>query len=152
MGGPQSLREQHRDVRGLPAVEAVLQDLRFAFRLIAKDRWFSAAVIVVLALGIGANAIGFTIVNAAFLRGLPFEDADRLYVLSWQNRAGRRANVSHAELQDWRDQSRSFAGLAAYRDATMNISDDRALPEQAQRHVAHRQHVRRAQAAAAPRP
>ena len=109
----------------------MLQDLRFAFRLIAKDRWFSAAAIVVLALGIGANTVGFTIVNAAFLRGLPFEEADRLYVLSWTNRAGRRANVSRAELQDWRDQSRSFAGLAAYRDATMNISDDRALPEQA---------------------
>ena len=129
MGGPQSIREQHRAVRGLPAVEAVLQDLRFAFRLIAKDRWFSAAVIVVLALGIGANTVGFTIVNAAFLRGLPFEEADRLYVLSWTNRAGRRANVSPPELQDWRDQSRSFAGLAGYRDATMNISDDRALPE-----------------------
>ncbi len=129
MGGPQSLREQHRAVRGLPVVEAVLQDLRFAFRLIAKDRWFSATVIVVLALGIGANATGFSIVNAAFLRGLPFEESDRLYVLSWHNRAGRRAGVSQAELQDFRDQSRSFASLAAHRDATMNLSDDRALPE-----------------------
>ena len=129
MGGPQSIREQHRVVRGLPAVETVLQDLRFAFRLIAKDRWFSAAVIVVLALGIGANTIGFTIVHAAFLRGLPFEEADRLYVVSLTNRAGRRSNVSRSELQDWRDRSRTFAGLAGYRDATMNISDDRALPE-----------------------
>jgi len=129
VGGPQSIREQHRAVRGLPAVEAVLQDLRFAFRLIARDRWFSAAVIVVLALGIGANTVGFTMVNAAFLRGLPFEEADRLYVLSLTNRAGRRSNVSRPELQDWRDRSRSFAGLAGYRDAAMNISDDRALPE-----------------------
>ena len=131
MGGPQSIREQHRDVRGLPSVETILQDLRFAVRLIARDRWFSAAVIVVLALGIGANTTGFTIVNAAFLRGLPFEEADRLYVLSWQNRAGRRSNVSQTELQEWRDQSRTFAGLAGYRDVTMNISDDRALPEPA---------------------
>jgi hypothetical protein len=129
MGAPRAIREQHRTVRGLPAVEAVLHDLRFAFRLIAKDRWFSAAVIVVLALGIGANATGFTIVNAAFLRGLPFEESDRLYVLSWLNRTGRRSSASLAELQDWREQSRSFTGLAAYRDATMNLSDDRALPE-----------------------
>jgi hypothetical protein len=94
MGGPVSLRAQHRDVRGLPAVETVLQDVRFAFRLLAKDRLLSAAAIVALALGIGANSVGFTIVNAAFFRVLPFEDSDRLYTVSWQNRSGRRSNVS----------------------------------------------------------
>jgi putative ABC transport system permease protein len=107
----------------------VLQDLRFTFRLIAKERWFSALGIVVLALGIGVNAIGFTIVNAAFLRGLPFKDSDRLYVLGWQRHSGGRS-VSHAELEDWRAQSRLFTDLAAFRNAAMNLSDDRALPEQ----------------------
>lgn len=130
LGGTTSIQQQHRDVRGLPAVDVVLQDLRFAFRLIAKERWLSAAAITTLALGIGVNATGFTIVNAAFLRGLPFEESERLYVLSWQNSSGRRSNVSYAELQDWRGQSRSFAHLAAYHDVTLNISDDRALPAQ----------------------
>ena len=88
VGGLASIKEQHRDVRGLPVVEAVVQDLRFACRLIAKDRWFSAAAIVALALGIGVNTTGFTIVNAAFFRGLPFEDSGRLYMLSWQTRPG----------------------------------------------------------------
>jgi len=107
----------------------MLQDLRFTFRLIAKERWFSAAAIVALALGIGVNAVGFTLVNAAFLRGLPFDGADRLYMLAWQGRPGRRS-VSHADLQDWRDQSRAFSGLAAFSNAPMNISDAHALPEQ----------------------
>ena len=107
----------------------MLRDLRFTFRLIAKDRWFSAAAIVALALGIGVNAIGFTIVNAAFLRGLPIEDSDQFYMLTWQGRAGRR-NASPADLQDWRAQSRTFAGLAAFRNDGMNLSDGRALPEQ----------------------
>jgi hypothetical protein len=107
----------------------VLQDLRFTFRLLATERWFSTLGVIVLALGIGVNAIGFTIVNAAFLRGLPFKDADRLYVVSWQGRSGRRA-VSHAELQDWRSQIRAFTTLAAFRNDPMNLSDDRALPEQ----------------------
>jgi putative ABC transport system permease protein len=107
----------------------MLRDLRFTYRLIVKERWFSAAAIVALALGIGVNAIGFTIVNAAFLRGLPIKDSDRLYMLTWQGRPGRR-NVSHADLQDWRTQSRTFTGLAAFRNDRMNISDDRALPEQ----------------------
>jgi predicted permease len=108
----------------------MLRDLRFTFRLIAKERWFSAAAVVALALGIGVNAVGFTLINAAFLRGLPFDDADRLYVLTWQTRAGRR-NVSHAEFRDWREQNRSFEGLAAFRSDPMNVSDARALPEQA---------------------
>jgi len=130
LGRPESLREQHRHVRGLPSVEAVLQDLRFTFRLIVKERGFSAAAIAALALGIGINAIGFTIVNAAFLRGLPFEDANRLYILGWQNRSGSRSNVSHAEFEDWRARSRTFSGLAAFSNTTINISDARALPEQ----------------------
>ena len=108
----------------------MLQDLRFTFRLLLKERWFSAAAIVALALGIGVNAVGFTLVHAAFLRGLPFDGADQLFVLTWQSRAGRR-NVSHAEYRDWREQNRSFEGLAAYRSDSMNVSDSRALPEQA---------------------
>lgn len=131
VGSRGSLRQRHREVRGLPVIETMLQDLRFAFRLVAKDRWFSAVAVVTLALGIGVNAIGFSIVNAAFFRGLPFDDSERLYALSWQAQSGRRANVSHAELADWREQSRTFTGLAAFREATMSISDDRALPEHA---------------------
>jgi putative ABC transport system permease protein len=109
---------------------AVLQDLRFTFRLMAKERWFSVIGIVVLALGIGANAIGFTIVNAAFLRGLPFKNADRIVALSWLAEQGRRG-VSAADLDDWRAQSRAFRDLAGYTSGPANLSDDRALPEQA---------------------
>ena len=65
-------RAASRGARAAGCRQSVLQDLRFASRLIAKDRWFSAAAIAALALGIGANTVGFTIVNAAFLRGLPF--------------------------------------------------------------------------------
>jgi predicted permease len=130
VGARGSLKDQHRDARGLVALETIVQDVRFSFRLIASERWFSAAAILALALGIGVNATGFTIVNAAFLRGLPFEDAGRLYMLAWQPREGRRANVSHADLQDWRAQSRAFSGIAAFTDRAMNISDDRRWPEQ----------------------
>ena len=128
--GPVSLAEQHRDVRGLPWLEALVIDLRFAVRLVSKERWFSAAAIAALALGIGANATGFTIINAVFLRGLPFEDADRLYVVSWLNESGRRSNTSYSELQDWRAGSHAFAGLAGYRYETPNLSDDAGMPEQ----------------------
>ena len=130
MGRPASLEERHRIVRGLPSLEAVLQDLRFAFRLIAKEPWFSAAAIVAVGLGIGANTTGFGIVNAAFLRGLPVAASERLYVLTLQARQGYDRDLTYTELQESRSQSRAFESLAAYVSATMNVSDDRALPEE----------------------
>ena len=93
LGAIASLREQHRQVRGIPGVDAVRQDLRFAVRLIARGRGFSVAAVAALALGIGANTVGFTIVRGVFLRALPFEASDRLYIMSWQNRSGRRSGV-----------------------------------------------------------
>jgi putative ABC transport system permease protein len=108
----------------------VLQDLRFALRLLAKERAFSSAAIVVLALGIGVNATGFTLINGVFLRERALSDANQVYVLSWRVGTTRRSALSHPEFEDWRAQSRSFAHLAALTTATMHVSDDRALPEQ----------------------
>jgi putative ABC transport system permease protein len=132
LGNAAALREQHRDARGLPMVDALVQDLRLAIRLIVRGRAFAAAAIFTLALGIGANTVGFTIVYAALVRSLPFEAADDLYVLSWNLRNGRRSNASLVELQEWRAETRHFAGLAGYSSASMNLSDGRDLPEQVQ--------------------
>ncbi len=132
VGNVSSLRMQHRDMRGFPLVENFWQDLRFAARLIARERWFSAAAIVAIALGIGANTLGFTIVNAAFLRGFAFEDAGQLHTVSWRHERGRRMPVSFADYEDWRRQTRSFTDLAAYNFGAVNISDDHAPPEQTQ--------------------
>jgi putative ABC transport system permease protein len=130
IGGLASIADQHRDVRGFPLIDSIAQDIRFAFRLLAKERWFSAAAIAALALGIGVNAVGFTIANAALLRGLPFEDSGRLYMLSWQTRSGSRSGLSYAELQDWRRQNRAFEGIAAFASDRMTISDDDGSPEE----------------------
>src|SRR4029453_18074829 len=100
IGGATSLQERHRAVRGLPSIDAVVQDLRFAFRLIGKEPWFSAAAIIALSLAIGANTTGFGIVNAAFLRGLPVHDSNRLYVLSWQAGQGFSGDLSLDELEE----------------------------------------------------
>jgi putative ABC transport system permease protein len=108
----------------------VLQDLRFTVRLIAKERWFSAVIIVALALGIGLNATVFTLVNAVLIRGLPFKDSARLYMLAWEPRTGQRSSVSIAELEDWRAQSHAFAALGGFNQTSFNISDDRGVPEQ----------------------
>ena len=108
----------------------MLQDLRFAIRLILKDRSFSAVIVVALALGIGLNATVFTLVNAVLIRGLPFHDSGRLFMLAWEPRAGQRSPVSAAELDDWRAESRTFTALGAFTQGSFNISDDVRVPEQ----------------------
>src|SRR5262245_23292658 len=84
-------------------------DLRFAVRLLARDRGFTAAATLALALGIGMNAMVFTLVNALLLRSLPFEDADRIMYVGERDRvSGRTFMVSWPDFQDWRDSQRSF--------------------------------------------
>ena len=109
----------------------MLQDLRFAVRLLVKERWFSAVAIVALALGIGLNATVFTLVNAVLIRGLPFKDSQDLYMLSWQLTRGGRGGVSYADFKEWREQATVFAGLGAWQNAGMTISDDAGFAEQA---------------------
>ena len=111
LGSVTSLQSQHRDVRGFRLVEDLLQDLRFAARLMRKERWLSAAAIVAIALGIGANTVGFTIINAAFIRGFNFERAEELHAISWRPTRGRRLPSSVLDLEDWRSQSRSFRAI-----------------------------------------
>ena len=132
LGAASSLQSHHRDVRGFRGLDDLAQDVRFAMRLLIKDRWFSAAAIAAIALGIGANTVGFTIVNAAFFRGFGFERADQLHIISWRPDRGRRVPSSFADLEDWRAQSQSFSAIGAYSFGALNISDDHAAPEQTQ--------------------
>lgn len=132
IGGATSLQSRHRDVRGFRVIEDLVQDLRFATRLMRKERWFTLAGIAAIALGIGANTVGFTIINAAFLRGFPFPEADRLQAISWRPERGLRTAMSYRDLEDWRSQSPSFSGIAAYWFEAINLSDDHAAPEQSQ--------------------
>ena len=108
------------------------QDIRFAARLLIKDRWFTLAAATALALGIGANAAVFTLVNAVLVRGLPFHEADRIMTVWTEDDRGRRRNTSELDYEDWRAQARSFSDLAATLGSTMNVSDEGRAPERVQ--------------------
>src|SRR5881227_1762619 len=103
---------------------SLLQDLRFAVRLLVKDRWFTAVAVVALALGIGVNATVFTFVNAVLIRGLPFNDPDRILLIASRDAKGRDRGASYPDFQDWRAATKTFASLSAFGNATMNVSDE----------------------------
>ena len=106
--------------------------LRYAFRMLVKDPWFTLVAVLALGLGIGVNSTVFTFVNAVLLRGLPFPNADQIVHLNSRNTAeGHSDAVSYADFEDWRANARTFSSLAAYQQMTMNISDSGHPPERA---------------------
>jgi putative ABC transport system permease protein len=78
LGNVTSLREQHRETRGLPVVDMLFQDLRYTFRILRRDKGFAFFAILIVGLGIGASAIVFSVLNTLLLRPLPFQDAESL--------------------------------------------------------------------------
>src|SRR5262245_21325550 len=106
------------------------QDIRFAVRLLVKDRWFTAVAAVALALGIGVNATVFTFVNAVLIRGLPIADPDRTMAIdSFDRVRNRPMGVSYLDYRDWKDNTKTFDAFGAYNGTTANLSDEGQPPE-----------------------
>jgi len=107
-------------------------DLRFALRQIAAHRWFSLAVIVTLALGIGVNTTVFTLVNAVLFKPVPIPGGERLITVAGRNASDptRRFNVSYPDFRDYRTQNRSLEGLEAAGSSRAVLSGDGSPPEQ----------------------
>jgi len=102
----------------------LLQDVRFATRLLIKDKWFTLVAGVALALGIGANATVFTFVNAVLIRSLPIADPDHVVQLNTMDAKGRRQAFSMLDYRDLRQSAHSFSELAIYTGGTANVSDE----------------------------
>ena len=108
----------------LKLLEAVWQDLRYGGRVIRKNPALSFTIVITVALGIGANATIFGVINAVLLEPLPYKDPDRLVRL-WQSNPGQNQTeglVSAPNYLDWKNQQSTFEHLAALELATFNLT------------------------------
>jgi predicted permease len=109
-------------------VTTLLQDLRYAFRMLLKFPAFTAIVIATLALGIGANTALFSVVNGVLLNPLPYPHSTQLVALYEKNGGMDRAPISYLNFLDWQRATQTFSSLAIYRHEDYNLTG-RGQPE-----------------------
>ncbi len=105
-------------------MQSLWQDVKYGFRLMWRSPGFTAAVVITLALGIGANSAIFSIVNVLALKPLPYYDASRVaFVLGWDVEEGEmRFNLRAADLLDLQRHASSFDAIAAYAYISANLT------------------------------
>jgi putative ABC transport system permease protein len=100
-----------------------LQDIRYGTRMLCKNPGFTAAAVLILAVGIGANTTIFTVVNALLFRPLPYKDAERIvYVLAGKERLANWGAASAADFEDWKAANQVFAEMALFFPDAVNLS------------------------------
>jgi putative ABC transport system permease protein len=130
-GGFEQLKEECRDARGVSLAEAVVQDLRYAVRMLRNNPGFTAVAILTLALGIGANTAIFSVIDSVLLRPLPYRDPAGL-VMVWENNSQHpnpHNTVSPPDFLDWQSRNSVFAEMAAIFDQHANLTGN-GLPQE----------------------
>jgi len=103
-------------------METVLQDIRYAVRMLRKSPSFTVVAVLTLALGIGANTAIFSVVNAVLLRPLAYPDSGGLVFLSEDSQQVPQMSISMADFDDWRKSQTSFENMLAYRTENVVLS------------------------------
>src|ERR1044071_2299878 len=113
----------------------LLHDIRYGFRMLLKHKGFTGVAIIALALGVGANAAIFSLVNGLLLRPFPFPHAERIVYFEGKNSAAgiTDSNMSYLDFTDWSQQTDVFASTAAYWTGGANLGADGAEPERVPR-------------------
>ena len=100
----------------------LLQDLRYAVRMLVKSPGFTAIAVLTLALGIGANTALFSVVNGVLLSPLPYPQPGSLVALYSRTANFQESSISYPNFLDWQRENNSFEQLAAYREDSFNMT------------------------------
>ena len=125
-GGFEQTKELYREQRGLPFLETLVQDVRYALRMLRKSPSFAAVAVLTLALGIGANTAIFSVMEAVLLCPLPFPHSEQLAMV-WENvhlphYQNDQNTPAPGNFADWKARSTAFSGMAAIGYRSWNLT------------------------------
>ena len=125
-GGLMVAAEAVREQRGLPWIESIAADIKYAIRALRHSPAFTTVVVLTLSLGIGANTAIFSVVRGVLLKPLPHRDGDRLMYLrqSADGPGGENIGFSVPEILDFRNGAPALAGIAEFSPWTVAIRGD----------------------------
>ena len=104
------------------ALDTTLQDLRYAARVLRRNPGFTFFAVLTIALGLGANAAIFSLVDGVLLKSIGYPEPERIVQLWERPPRGLRNGIAAANYIDWTEQSRSFEAMAAQTGGTMSYS------------------------------
>lgn len=124
LGGVESSRQLHRETRGLPSLDGLLQDVRYAARSLRRSPGFTLTAVLTLAVGIGINAAVYSITDGALFKGFPrVQDNDRLLYITTNKGA-----LYYPDFEEWRGHARSFTEMGLVRGVFKTlITEDGAI-------------------------